>query len=235
VVDDLGAVKHGHVRGLPQFSGQPGEQRVDQRAQVQHVVEAERGGQAVRCRGSRTAGLGLGDETAVFSARPGCGAASFSDVKAACQLVQGQAARCAADYRQDPQRPVHALLPGDSPWSTACSAPVSFRSRNSAGRNDRPDGGSSLACRPARRHVSTGSASLRRFSVPPGQHPAGCASRSVPASQKKVWIASITRYSSSTTGMTRHLSKVVHGCEMPRQIRSPAASGDSSGTLRCAC
>jgi hypothetical protein len=42
----------------------------------------------------------------------------------------------------------------------------------------------------------------------------------------------MTRYSWSATGITRHLSMVVQGCEMPMQSRSPGASGDSGGTLR---
>ena len=102
VVDDLGAVEHGHVRGLPQFRGQPGEQRVDQRAQVQHVVEAERGGQQFGAEEVGPARFRLGNEPAVLQRGQDPVQRAFRDVEAAGQLVQGQAAGCAADYRQDP-------------------------------------------------------------------------------------------------------------------------------------
>ena len=48
--------------------------------------------------------------------------------------------------------------------------------------------------------------------------------------QKKVRIAPVTRYSSSTVKSTRHLSKVVHGCEMPVPTRSPTCRSAPSGT-----
>ena len=41
------------------------------------------------------------------------------------------------------------------------------------------------------------------------------------ALREKVRIAPVTRYASSTVKTTRHLSKVVHGCEMPNPIRPP--------------
>ena len=53
--------------------------------------------------------------------------------------------------------------------------------------------------------------------------------------QKNVLMAETKLYSSSTSGMTCHLSNVVQGCEMPNATMSPTASGLSVGTVRWQC
>ena len=48
--------------------------------------------------------------------------------------------------------------------------------------------------------------------------------------QKNVRIAPVTRYSSSTVNRARHLSNVVHGCEMPQPTRSPTCGRPRRGS-----
>src|SRR5215469_8441530 len=139
LVDHLGPVEHGHMDGLVQFRAHPRQQRMDQRPQIQRVVEPEGRRQQLSPEEVRSARLWLGHEPAVLEGGENPVQRAFGDAQPVGQIVQGEAPRGRAEGGEDPQRTVNT---GHGRFGLRHTS-----SRDSVSRNPMPISGSPLTWR----------------------------------------------------------------------------------------